>query len=396
MALTCAAGTARAARHEAADSTDRRGWYAGIEGGVPFAVSSFSSFADGNVRAGWQAGMFAGYAFSRAVSLEAQASWGRAGTGARPCCTETGYWLGADGRQYYAPADGMDGWEYGSLKSRVATQSYGLQLNLNVLPWLGARPETRWSLDISPRAAAMGTKARLYDIPSGRMAASRPTRWHFAAGFRLQGSYEVDGRIRLGMYTGLTFLTGDGMDGIPRRAHSSNYLWESGVRLAVCFGKGKAKAAAPSCTPPIAPIRHGQKPGHAAERPATTVAGPPAQKPVRHKLEKKQATFPVIFFDFNSASVRPAERAKAEAIARTMASDTAMRVRLTGWCDRRGSVPVNQRVSLRRAEAVKRLLVSLGVEPGRIDVDGKGTDYGQPDADKARRVEAVNIEEVQP
>ena len=77
---------------------------------MPFAVSSFSSFADGNVRAGWQAGMFAGYAFSRAVSLEAQASWGRAGTGARPCCTETGYWLGADGRQYYAPADGMDGW----------------------------------------------------------------------------------------------------------------------------------------------------------------------------------------------------------------------------------------------------------------------------------------------
>ena len=94
--------------------------------------------------------------------------------------------------------------------------------------------------------------------------------------------------------------------------------------------------------------------------------------------------------------MRPSERGKAEAIASMMASDPAVRVRLTGWCDRRGSVPVNQRVSLRRAEAVKRLLVSLGIDAERIEVDGKGTDHTQPEAAKARRVEAVNIEEVEP
>ncbi len=104
----------------------------------------------------------------------------------------------------------------------------------------------------------------------------------------------------------------------------------------------------------------------------------------------------MIFFDFNSASVRPAERAKAEAIARTMASDTAMRVRLTGWCDRKGTAQANQRVSLRRAEAVKRLLVSLGIDAERIETDGKGTDHTLPDADKARRVVTVKTGEVQP
>lgn len=62
----------------------------------------------------------AGYAFSRVVSLEAQAALGRATLGPRPCCSATNYWLGSDGAVYYAPVDGMEGWDYSSLKSRVA------------------------------------------------------------------------------------------------------------------------------------------------------------------------------------------------------------------------------------------------------------------------------------
>ena len=138
------------------------------------------------------------------------------------------------------------------------------------------------------------------------------------------------------------------------------------------------------------------QPQPAEEKPAPVIAEQPKQEPALPKAQQKQATFPTIYFDFNSSAVRPSERGKAEAMASMMASDPAMRVRLTGWCDRRGSVPANQRVSLRRAEAVKRLLVSLGIDAERIEVDGKGTDHTQPEAAKARRVETVNIEEVQP
>ena len=148
MAFACLAVASRAASPWPQDSLPLRGWYAGAEGGVPFAVSSFSSFAGGNVRAGWSAGVFAGFAFSRSVSLEAQASWGRAGLGSRPCCDATGYWLGADGSVYHAPAAGLQGWDYRSLKSRAALQGYGVQLNINVLPWLGAPPTGRWSLQL--------------------------------------------------------------------------------------------------------------------------------------------------------------------------------------------------------------------------------------------------------
>ena len=226
-----------------ADSLIARGWYVGAEGGVPFAVSTFSSFADGGLRSGWGVGAFGGYAFDRVVSLEAQAVWGHANLGARKCCTSTGYWLGSDGLLYYAPVYGIDGWDYRSLKSRVAFQGYGVQLNLNVLPWLGAPPHCRWSLDVSPRLQAVGTKAKLYDTANGRMVGDRPTCWHFAAGFRLQAGYAVADRLRLGVYTGMTFLTGGRMDGIPRHAHSSNYLWESGVRLSFSLRKARRGAS---------------------------------------------------------------------------------------------------------------------------------------------------------
>mgnify|MGYP001777410562 FL=1 len=50
-------------------------------------------------------------------------------------------------------------------------------------------------------------------------------------------------------------------------------------------------------------------------------------------------------------------------------------------------------MSLRRAEAVKRLLVSLGIDAGRMETDGKGTDHGQAEAARARRVVAIKIVE---
>ena len=392
-AAACTAVPAQAATPLSADSAATRGWYLGVEGGVPFAVGTFSSFAGGRTYAGWQAGVSAGYAFGPTVSLEAQASWGRPALAARRCCTESGYWLGADGRRYYAPASGMEGWDYRSLESRSTVQSYGIQLNLNVLPLLGAG---RRRLEISPRVAAVGTKARLYDRATGRRVKGLPARWHMGAGFRLQGSCAVAGRLRLGVYTGMTFLTGKGLDGIPRHAHSSNYLWESGVRLSFHFGKSKAEAARPAYVPPVVPVQPEPKPQPAEEKPAPVIAERPRQEPATPKAQQKKTLFPTIYFDFNSSAVRPSERGKAEAIASMMASDPAVRVRLTGWCDRRGGVPVNQRVSLRRAEAVKRLLVSLGIDAERIEVDGKGTDHTQPEAAKARRVETVNIEEVEP
>ena len=69
-AAACTAVPAQAATPLPPDSAATRGWYLGVEGGVPFAVGTFSSFAGGRTYAGWQAGVSAGYAFGPTVSLE--------------------------------------------------------------------------------------------------------------------------------------------------------------------------------------------------------------------------------------------------------------------------------------------------------------------------------------
>ena len=106
-------------------------WYIGLQGGVPFGISTFSSFGADKTRAGFDAGLYGGYRFNPVLSLEAQAAWGRVNQSAQDCCA--GYWLGADGHRYEAAVAGMDGWRYADLKSGTFTQRYGLQLNVNLL-----------------------------------------------------------------------------------------------------------------------------------------------------------------------------------------------------------------------------------------------------------------------
>ena len=60
-----------------------------------------------------------------------------------------------------------------------------------------------------------------------------------------------------------------------------------------------------------------------------------------------------------------------------------------GWCDTKGSVAVNKRISRQRAETVKTWLVRKGIEASRITAIGNGSD-GSLEAGKARRVETTD------
>ena len=108
--------------------TISQGWYVGIESGMPFGFSTFSSFGHDKTHLGWAAGLYGGYRFNSIFSAELSAKYGEMNLSAQDCCVERNYWLGSDGVLYKAGVLGMDSWEYANLKSHVRMGWYGARV----------------------------------------------------------------------------------------------------------------------------------------------------------------------------------------------------------------------------------------------------------------------------
>lgn len=85
--------------------------------------------------------------------------------------------------------------------------------------------------------------------------------------------------------------------------------------------------------------------------------------------------------DFNESSIRSDSIALIEEAAAKLKEYGNLGVVVEGHSDSQGSPKYNQKLSLRRAEAVTDYLVRLGIDRGRIVTIGKGS--GEPVATNA-------------
>ena len=371
--------------------TGQQGWYVGVEGGMPFGFSTFSSFGHDKTHPGWAAGLYGGYRFNSIFSAELSAKYGEMNLSAQDCCVERNYWLGSDGVLYKAGVLGMDSWEYANLKSHVSMGQYGARVNINLLGLFPQTADSRWDLAVSPHIYAVTTKADIQSIADDAKVIKGSTNWHLGYGADLQVGYQLTSCLKLGIYSGLTRLTGERMDGMPEHLHKNNFVWESGVRLGINLSKKKNKIAeTPSVPQKEVPQQEvlQQEPTSSSEEVNLKETVDKAETKVVEQDIKESAkvTFPVIYFTFNSIEIQQNEETKLNAILKTLKENPNMKVTVTGWSDTKGSVAVNKRVSRQRAEAVKIWLAKNGIEANRITAIGNGSDDTQ-DADKARRVE---------
>jgi outer membrane protein OmpA-like peptidoglycan-associated protein len=79
-----------------------------------------------------------------------------------------------------------------------------------------------------------------------------------------------------------------------------------------------------------------------------------------------------IYFATNSAHLTSASRALLREKAAILARNSGLTLTLTGHADARGPSDFNQRLSERRAAAVQRFLVELGIAPDRLTSEGRG------------------------
>ena len=390
---------------EASDSNlpDSKGWYLGVDGGLPFGLSTFSSFGHDKTHLGWAAGIYGGYRFNPIFSAELSARYGEVNLSAQDCCVERNYWLGSDGMLYKASVLGMDSWEYAQLKSHVRMGWYGARVHVNLLGLLSNTAHSRWTVAVSPHLYAVTTCADIQTLADNAEVMKGSTRWHLGYGASLQAGYQLTSNLNLGIYSGLTCLSGERMDGMPEHLHKNNFVWESGIRLGISFAKTKKEKLTETSPMPqqevlmqetqqalkqetqqqeSAPEVNTAKQLQTTDKAETKVA-------VQGAAESAKVTFPAIYFGFNCITIRPSEVSKLKNILCILKENPEMKVTVTGWCDTRGSVAVNRRISRQRAQALKNWLVKRGIAASRISVVGKGSDDSRI-APKARRVETTN------
>ena len=145
--------------------------------------------------------------------------------------------------------------------------------------------------------------------------------------------------------------------------------------------------AVPGCDGEIA------KPVVAEPAPVVVPAPPPAVVPPPAPVSEKVTFAADAFFDFDKSVLKPEGKAKLDDLVSKLQGMNLEVIIAVGHTDAIGSDAYNQKLSVRRAEAVKAYLVSKGIESNRVYTEGKGKK--QPVADnksaagraKNRRVE---------
>ncbi len=140
------------------------------------------------------------------------------------------------------------------------------------------------------------------------------------------------------------------------RNGTGDLVWKNGTNE-LCWRDANwtPATAAPGCDGAIA-------------APAAPKAAAPAVTPAASKVTYAADAF----FDFDKSVVKPAGKAKLDDLVAKIKGINLEVIIAVGHTDSIGSDAYNQKLSVRRAEAVKAYLVSKGIEKNRIYTEGKG------------------------
>jgi outer membrane protein OmpA-like peptidoglycan-associated protein len=150
-------------------------------------------------------------------------------------------------------------------------------------------------------------------------------------------------------------------------------------------------------------VLSGQQIEQALQHPAMTRGFVPSRGLTRQGTPEAQQSVNLnIPFEHNSSALQPQAAAQLQQLQSALASASLGKDRfmVAGHTDAKGSAQYNKTLSLKRAEAVKHFLVTKGIDAGRLDTVGYGSDHllapDRPEDPSNRRVEIRDLGQTAP
>ncbi len=112
--------------------------------------------------------------------------------------------------------------------------------------------------------------------------------------------------------------------------------------------------------------------------------------------DRTQFAAQTVYFDYDSAKIKPSEHSKVDAIATALKGNNKKLV-IEGHTDERGTAEYNRALGEKRAQAAREALISLGVAADRLNTASFGKDrpveplHSETAWSKNRRAEFVVV-----
>ena len=348
-------------------------WSIGVNIGMPFYAGDFRSVSRGNNNwAGYMFGLQGSYQFNPIFGARLSVDYGSNRAGSQRY--EDDFVLLPNGNTYYNVDFPEGGSYYKDLYSSVHSWNFGLNAEVNLLNLF------RWAVVLAPGIYLQKFSSTVKNRSNDEQFADKlDNKVNLGLGGDLAVRYRINHNFDVQLKGGMIWINNqdfDGINSINTTKHNSMVTAQVGLIWKVGNSKGRKKdniMYAPGYLPMW----------KRATKTVTKVVHDTIY--IEQKVLEKSPEvvvckgfpkdLPAVYFERGKWKLDTDKYARELfTIAKTLKENPEVQIDICGYADHTGGEAINKKVTLKRAEALKKFLVKVGIEPERLHTYGLGKD----------------------
>ena len=355
-------------------------WSIGVNIGMPFYAGDFRSVSRGNNNwAGYMFGLQGSYQFNPIFGARLSVDYGSNRAGSQRY--EDDFVLLPNGNTYYNVDFPEGGSYYKDLYSSVHSWNFGLNAEVNLLTlFRRSDGDRRWAVVLAPGIYLQKFSSTVKNRSNDEQFADKlDNKVNLGLGGDLAVRYRINHNFDVQLKGGMIWINNqdfDGINSINTTKHNSMVTAQVGLIWKVGNSKGRKKdniMYAPGYLPMW----------KRATKTVTKVVHDTIY--IEQKVLEKSPEvvvckgfpkdLPAVYFERGKWKLDTDKYARELfTIAKTLKENPEIQIDICGYADHTGGEAINKKVTLKRAEALKKFLVKVGIEPERLHTYGLGKD----------------------